>query len=395
MRFFISCPANGATGGIELLHQLSYHLSNRGIENYMLYSNIDPVISPTPEVYDKYRVQYVTSFIDDESSVLVCPETMIEKMCVCKKGIVIVWWLSVDNYFCTYQNSINSYGKTDIFDLNKIAGLFHFVQSKYAYEFVDKNITQGSKQIFYLTDYINEEIIRIGLKYGSQTKRKNIVLYNPRKGLHNLEYIIELCRPDIRWIPLQGLTPDQMAKIMCGAKVYIDFGTHPGKDRIPREAAVCGCCVITNREGSAGYVEDVGIPEKYKIIDMQDYTHVLDTIYDLVDNYEQRKNDFEAYAASILKEKDNFEKEVDHMVQIINEQDIEHLIWKGERYAPLLVDIRDLVMKIQLLYQNFQELYLDKEIDQAISKLLKIENMLSVLREANYAIIKDVLMEDI
>lgn len=395
MRFFISCPANLATGGTELLHQLSWHLSSRGVENYMLYSNANPAISPTPEVFAKYQVQYATFFVDDESSVLICPETMIEKMYACTKGLVIIWWLSVNNYFARYQNSINNCGKMDIFELDKYTGLIHFAQSKYAYEFVDKNITFGSKKIFYLTDYINEEIIHIGSKYKNQAERKDIVLYNPKKGIHNLEHIKELCRADIQWIPLQGLTPDQMAKVMCSAKVYIDFGAHPGKDRIPREAAVCGCCIITNREGSAANAEDVRIPEKYKILNMRDYAQVLDIIYDLVDNYEQRKNDFEAYAASVLGEKENFEKEIDNMLKIINEKDAQkHLPWRGERYDALLNDIQELVTRIHLLYKSFHELYLFKEIDEAISELLKIENVLSTLRETNYMIIQDVLAED-
>lgn len=395
MRFFISCPANLATGGTELLHQLSWQLSSRGVENYMFYPNANPAISPTPETFAKYQVQYVTFFVDDESSVLICPETMIEKMYVCTKGIVIIWWLSVDNYFVIYQDSINNCGKMDIFELDKCTRLLHFAQSKYAYEFVDKNITLGSKEIFYLTDYINDEIIDIGSKYKHWTNRKDIVLYNPQKGIQNLKRIRELCRTDIQWIPLQGFTPDQMAKVMCSAKVYIDFGGHPGKDRIPREAAVCGCCIITNREGSAANEEDVKIPEKYKILNMRDYAQVLDIIYDLVDNYEQRKNDFEAYVASVLGEKENFEKEIDNMLRIINEKAAQkHLLWKGERNDALLNDIQELVTRIHLLYKNFHELYLCKEIDEALSELLKIENALSTLRETNYMIIQDALAEN-
>ena len=50
--------------------------------------------------------------------------------------------------------------------------------------------------------------------------------------------------------------------------------------------------------------------------------------------------------------------------------------------------------RIHLLYKSFHELYLYKEIDEAISELLKIENVLSTLRETNYMIIQDALAED-
>ena len=120
-----------------------------------------------------------------------------------------------------------------------------------------------------------------------------------------MEGIRNRCREDIKWIPIIRLRADQVALLMCIAKVYIDFGPHPGKDRIPREAAVCGCCIITNREGSAEYSEDVGIPEEYKLFDMLNYDKVLDTIYDLIDNYDERVKEYEAYVKHCHRRKIN------------------------------------------------------------------------------------------
>lgn len=395
MRFFIACPANLATGGTELLHQLSWHLSNRGIENYMLYRNANPVICPTPDTFIKYQVEYVSFFVDDETSVLVCPETMIDMIHVCTKGIIIIWWLSVDNYITCYQNYINRQGEMDLFKLKEKTNLFHFAQSKYAYEFVKKNILFGAQDIFYLKDYLNDEFIRTGENYRNQLIRKNIILYNPKKGMQNLEPIKEICRKDIQWIPLAGLTPNQMAMLMCCAKIYIDFGAHPGKDRIPREAAVCGCCIITNREGSAAYLEDVGIPEKYKIVDMQNYRCVLETIYDLMDNFEKRVVEYEAYVTSILNEKNEFEREIDSMLKIIGEKCIgRYLPGEENRYATLFKSIQEMVSKMYSLYENSQKLFLHNKIDKGISELLKVESVLSVLRETNYMIIEDILTED-
>ena len=39
----------------------------------------------------------------------------------------------------------------------------------------------------------------------------------------------------------------------------MDFGFHPGQDRLPREAALLKNCIITNREGSAAFYKDVPI----------------------------------------------------------------------------------------------------------------------------------------
>jgi len=37
-------------------------------------------------------------------------------------------------------------------------------------------------------------------------------------------------------------------------QVYIDFGHHPGQDRLPREAVQCGCVVITGKRGSGNQI---------------------------------------------------------------------------------------------------------------------------------------------
>lgn len=395
MRYFIACPANCATGGTELLHQLSWSLSNRGVENYMLYYNVDPAVPSTPDSFLKYQVKYVTSFVDDEESVLICPEVYTSILSCCIRGVVIIWWLSVDNYIVAYRNCIDQMNQFVLCDSESVVrkNLLHFVQSKYAEEYVKENFLIDGQDIAYsLTDYINEDIIYTGKRYSRQFTRENIVLYNPKKGMQNLRQLIEKCRTDIEWIPLVGFTPVQMAMLMCRAKVYIDFGNHPGKDRIPREAAVCGCCIITNREGSAAYSEDVGIPEKYKISDMQDYEHVLTILYDLVDHYEQRNSQFEKYITSVLQEKDRFESEVDNMLRIVNTKRTERrLYWEQNKYGPVSQSMQKTVTKISELYEKFREFYTYGEIDKAIEMLLNVDYLMLTLRETNYTVISDAL----
>ena len=57
----------------------------------------------------------------------------------------------------------------------------------------------------------------------------------------------------------------EVREALCKVKVYADFGSHPGRDRMPREAALCGACVLTNRRGSANFAEDVPLPTLYKL----------------------------------------------------------------------------------------------------------------------------------
>jgi hypothetical protein len=49
---------------------------------------------------------------------------------------------------------------------------------------------------------------------------------------------------------------------LTSSKIYLDLGIHPGTDRIPREAALLGCVIVTNKRGSAGNKIDVDIDEE-------------------------------------------------------------------------------------------------------------------------------------
>ena len=71
--------------------------------------------------------------------------------------------------------------------------------------------------------------------------------------------------PDFHFFPLAGFNREQLATKFLESKLYIDFGHHPGKDRLPREAGIHGCCVITGLYGSASNAFDVNIPPAYKI----------------------------------------------------------------------------------------------------------------------------------
>ncbi|HEY0185691.1 MAG TPA: hypothetical protein VGC09_23050 [Rhodopila sp.] len=65
-------------------------------------------------------------------------------------------------------------------------------------------------------------------------------------------------------MPLEGLDKASLAELLRQARIYADFGPHPGRDRIPREAAMCGAIVLTGRRGAAAFAADVPIPERFR-----------------------------------------------------------------------------------------------------------------------------------
>lgn len=65
------------------------------------------------------------------------------------------------------------------------------------------------------------------------------------------------------------MTNEMVVETLQRVKFYIDFGNHPGKDRIPRGVAIWECCIITGKRGSAKYFEDVFISAEFKFDDIE------------------------------------------------------------------------------------------------------------------------------
>jgi hypothetical protein len=96
----------------------------------------------------------------------------------------------------------------------------------------------------------------------------------------------------------------------------MDFGPHPGMDRLPREAAMADCIVITNREGAAFYKEDIPIPSQYKIGDF-DAERIHGLLKKSVEEYEEKKADFDSYREWIAGQKVEMESCVKGLINIV------------------------------------------------------------------------------
>ena len=237
------------------------------------------------------------SEVEDGSSIVIFNEAATYWIPIINNCRKVLWWMSVDNYIINTQER----------DLDIIRNQIelHLVQSAYAYHYVTERVGISKDKVMYVSDYIGD-IYRIKLP---EIQRQNIVLYNPKKGLEVLRPIIEKTSW-VKWVPLIGLSEEDMTAYMHISKIYIDFGNHPGKDRIPREAAMCGCCVITNKRGSAAYYEDVPIPDRYKFEAENDIDNIQECIRHICDNFYDAQCDYDEYRRSISREKENFYEDV-------------------------------------------------------------------------------------
>ena len=284
---YILAPANFASGGPELLHQLGYKLNLLGFEASMYYMGFQEGVDPVCPQYKKYHVPTSYRIKCDGQTVVIVPELGISLVHDLKDAPakLVIWWLSVDNAHYTEQ---------DLDAIKKNPAILHLAQSMYAYNFLTEQLKIAPNRVFYLSDYINSDFLLSTTRFETE-QRSDTVLFNPQKGFSRTSELISGANYKIKWQALRGLTPSQMIEAMKETKVYIDFGNHPGKDRIPREAALCGCCVITNREGSARNAVDVPIPDSCKFDDDTSNEVILNKIYDLLEHYEDRVRDYKTY----------------------------------------------------------------------------------------------------
>lgn len=305
-KIYVFCPKSPKpTGGYELLHQLCDKLTKLGIDNYIYYvGSYEGVLFNN--AYEKYDVVSTNTIEDFEENLIIVPENRIIDLFEFKRIKKAVWWLSVDNY-----NGANKIKKSMFHSvyreiLDRYIGLFdkkwqHYVQSQYAKQYLLNERRIPSNNIHYLSDYLNPLYIK-NASLSQRKNKKDIILYNPKKGY---EYTLAIINkmPNYRFVPLENMTASEVFDNLSEGKVYIDFGNHPGKDRIPREAAICGCCIITNKKGSAYYQEDVAIMEEYKFDqDLSNISLIVHQIKECICNFENKIDDFKIYREKIETE---------------------------------------------------------------------------------------------
>ncbi len=307
MIVYILCPARRVTGGVELTHQLCCALNElTNIKALMWYMDIDDTTpetvvmnEPAPADYSIYNTSCATSFfdIDRNENVVVFPEGLTVDMELIDHAKKVLWWMSVDNYTSLPEKMSLDYLKQNV--------CLHLYQSYYAMDFANRSMP-GAKGMI-LSDYISEDH---GKYINPAELRKNLAIYNPKKGFEEIEPLIRKASW-LEWVPLQGMNREQMILMMQMAKIYVDFGNHPGKDRIPREAAANGCCVITNKQGAAAFDQDVPIPERYKFDDPCVMLDDIDALmHEISDNFPEHQAKFVSYREMIKGEKKLFDEAV-------------------------------------------------------------------------------------
>lgn len=302
-RIYIIAPANLATGGPELCHQLADTLNRESKRAFIVYY---PFTRPhdTPAPYRHYTTH--TAHIDDvePGSTVVLPEVYGHLISDFPGCDVYFWWMSVANFY----RSAGEDAAAQLHAMRRHVGR-HLYQSEYA----RRHLADLSlRPVARLSDHLSEGYLQA---FADCRPRENVVVYNPTKGMDRTELVLRALARRVdppEAVPVKGMARDQVRELLGRAKVYIDFGGHPGKDRLPREAAACGACVLTNRRGSAANPMDVPIPAEFKINDRKPgfEQRAASKIRMLVADFDQQTRKFDAYRKVIAQEPEGFQADV-------------------------------------------------------------------------------------
>ena len=325
-KFFLIAPANFYTGGPLSLHELASALKRLGYEVYMVYYGAQND-SPVHPWFKKFHIPVATVIEDKPENIIISPETIPYFVMMLKKIQMVVWWMSVDNYLIYLIEDMKLMIESRTFlkrwttpmhtpDFTKVE---HLHQSEYARLFLKVNNIPDNKILHELRGYLAQSFYDNESKIDVD-KKENIVVFNPKKGFEFTKQIFESA--DAKGLvvaPIQNMSPEQVQDLLARAKVYIDFGFHPGRERIPREATLSHCVVITGRRGSAENPIDIPIDEDFKFEDKpENIPKIIEKIRYVFENFKAEHDRQNSYREIILHERDYFFQCVDEVFANLN-----------------------------------------------------------------------------
>jgi hypothetical protein len=300
---FVMCPADLVSGGPDACHRLVSTLNEFGVAAFISYFPY----RDTHAVPDAYRRIYnvpAAHPIDSDENLIVIPEVLTQHGRHFQRARKAIWWLSVD-HFVGYAGQGDHVLRRRLF-IHDTKSLFrmptsrmtwpemrqveHYAPTIYAKEFL---LCHGIVSVP-LRDPVNDAFLSVT----PSRHKRNVVAYSPAKGMEYTQHVLDALTP-VPCVQLSGYTHEQLIGILRETKVYIDFGYFPGGERLPREAILCGACVLLSRRGSAANTGDYPIPAAYKV----DHTaahfaaRARDAVLRIFDDFESCSRDFEQFRA--------------------------------------------------------------------------------------------------
>lgn len=290
-----ACPANCATGGPECIHAFVSELNKTGKVHARIWYWDIKSYPPMPKEYEAYGCEYVTEMPEGFNGVLIVPEVYAHRVLPFTNCTRVIYWLGLDAYAGWHRSDRGAFlADPDI---------IHIAQSEYAYDLLRQ---LKVKRLLKCTDVLNADFYE---EY-DEPERGDAVLFNPAKATPFMYRIIEECANyGIAFNPITGMSRAEVINTMRHSKLYVDFGEFPGRERMPREAVLCGCVTITGKAGSAYYAEDFAHDYKFDSKDGLIWA-IVNRIRYVLTHYEECRKDFDSFREKLRNERDSVPQQV-------------------------------------------------------------------------------------
>lgn len=322
---YLLYPRGSRTGGPEAIHQLASTLIELGVPAYVTPLPGTETI-PRSSDYDRYNVPERRTVEDREGVWVVASETRLSTLRAFANASPVAWWLSVDNspYFLnagkradeTSQDRWNRRKYIAMYQVRRalrsgidLRRLEHIAQSQYARSFIYANLGVLPALVSDFTTITGIDEDEIAQRQG---RPRLSIAFNPAKGGSVLNAIRDQTASLYDWRPIENMTRDQVTQTLAETDIYLDLGHHPGRDRLPREAAIMGCTVLVGMRGSAAFWADVPLARQFKVdMNRNPVTECLDALRMVGEDVRSAVLAQSFYREWIRREKSTFSSEVE------------------------------------------------------------------------------------
>ncbi len=367
-RVYVASPLGQRTGGPEALTQLVHSLRKRGIEAFLIamrnFRGQDN--HPEYQIYD-YEVAAEITNRETDHFVLteVSPIESRRELSSVPDEHIWMLWLSVNfspipeaRYFSPTQSDCSFYPPGSQRPLPELwpydtqpitSGSLRTLREasrrtrsrgamrlpataieasaiRYARKTVGRAINFGT-QSFYAESFVKRHLDRPAFLLGDYPRslpgvadvqrQRNVVTYNGAKGQWKVGELKALL-PDIEFRPIQNMSFDEVCRNLAASALYVEIGHLPGRDRLPREAALLGTPCIMLARGAGFCWDDFPIGVDYRIpytIDWAQY--MAPVIQAALDDPETIRRVQEPFRDWVAGEKARYEQAVDDWVERI------------------------------------------------------------------------------
>lgn len=273
-KIVILVPCAARTGGPEACYQLSDSLLRQGFDaevwplapedqhslrraagsgaRFFRDAPSFPVRDNRIDDYRRYLCRPFPGCTRDASTVFVIPEIFAWAVPLFRGATVILWWLSVDNAF-------EALARVNLNHLRQ-AHVRHACQSFYALRTVEALGFPARM----LSDYSVVPDIEVP---APDRRPMKICLNASPKVIFNLEQLRSMLleeEPVIEVVRIRDMPRHEIYRHFSSARLYVDLGQFPGKDRMVREALLLGANVLIARAGAGANPVDYVLADEFR-----------------------------------------------------------------------------------------------------------------------------------